>query len=329
MTRSFSRAGLRCACLCLATTYAGCTAPSPDPPAESPAGFDFAVVGDTPYSPEAERLFPRLAEAVAGAPVDFVIHVGDVKGSSVPCTDSLLTQRIEALDAFGHPVVYVPGDNEWTDCHRRPPGVHAPLERLAFLRTLAYPEPGRTLGTPPMRVRSQADHGRPEFPEHQRWSRRGIVFATIHMVGSLNGLAPFATRTADDDAEVGRRIEAAVAWIHDTFREARETGAVGVVVATQANPWTVPPGLDGPNGFDEVVDALRREAEAFPGPVLLVHGDSHTFRLDRPLWSEEVPAVPNLYRLETYGAPDVGWVQVHVDPAGTLPFTVTPHPVGP
>ena len=36
-------------------------------------------------------------------------------------------------------MIYVPGDNEWTDCHRANNGGYDPLERLAFLRAMFYP----------------------------------------------------------------------------------------------------------------------------------------------------------------------------------------------
>jgi len=285
-------------------------------------------VGDTPYDDAGVRLFPVLAEEIARADVDFVVHIGDVKSSGTPCSDSLVAARIGDLSALGHPVVYVPGDNEWTDCHRASEGAAAPLERLAYLRGQAYPRPGRSLGTPPMEVETQASGAYPEFPEHQRWTRQGVVFATVHTVGSQNGLAPFPGRTAADDEEVARRVEASVAWLRDTFAQARDRRALAVVVATQADFWHPENGGDTA-GFDDVVAALREEAEAFGRPVLLIHGDSHTLRLDRPFWSEERPAVSNLLRLETYGAPDVGWIQVHVDPTSRAVFGFTPRQVVP
>lgn len=287
-------------------------------------GFAFAVMGDTPYDPRAERLFPALASEIASADVAFVVHVGDVKGSSSPCTDSLLTTRIRELDALPHPVVFVPGDNDWTDCHRAQPGAAEPLERLSFLRSLAYAEPGRTLGARPMAVAVQAPEGGIGYPEHQRWSRDGVVFATLHVIGSRNGLAPFPGRTLHDDAEAEGRIAASVSWLRETFREAASSDASGVVVALQANPWTAPADTALTSGFESLLAALREEAERFGGPVLLIHGDSHTFRVDRPFWTEEIPDLPNLTRLETFGAPDVGWVLVRVEPSARDPFAFAP-----
>ena len=38
------------------------------------------------------------------------------------------------------PVLYTPGDNEWTDCHRRRAGGFDPRERLTRLRQMFYDE---------------------------------------------------------------------------------------------------------------------------------------------------------------------------------------------
>lgn len=295
----------------------------------APGGFAFAVMGDTPYGPTAERLFPTLAAEISAADVDFVVHVGDFKGSGAVCTDSLLAARVGDLDALAHPVVFVPGDNDWTDCHRAQPRSARPLERLAHLRALVYAEAGRTLGAPGLRVESQATLERSEFPEHQRWWRDGVVFATLHVVGSRNGLDDFPGRTPEDDAEVARRIEASVGWLRGTFSTARTRGAAAVIVVFQANPWIRPPEPGMRSGFEEILAALREESERFGGPVLLIHGDSHTFRVDRPFWSEERPSLPNVMRLETFGAPDVGWVRVTVRPGSRDPFVFDPRRIPP
>ena len=42
---------------------------------------------------------------------------------------------------FESPLIYTPGDNEWTDCHRRSNGGYDPLERLGRLRDVLFDEP--------------------------------------------------------------------------------------------------------------------------------------------------------------------------------------------
>lgn len=318
-----------CAVLLLGSAACGGRVAPPPPASAGHGAFAFAVMGDTPYSPAAERLFPELAAELAAADVAFIVHLGDLKGSWSACTDSLLATRIRDLSALPHPLVFTPGDNDWTDCHRADPGAALPLERLAHLRSLAYRVPGRSLGRRAMPVASQALLGDPEFPEHQRWSREGVLFSTLHVVGSRNGLDAFAGRTRADDDEVERRIGASVSWLRQTFAEAATTRSRAVVVVFQANPWirTAEPGLR--TGFEELLAAIQEEAQRFEGPVLLIHGDSHTFRVDRPFWSEEEPHLPNVTRLETFGAPDVGWVLVTVDPEARDPFGFQPRRIPP
>jgi hypothetical protein len=60
-------------------------------------------------------------------------------------------------------------------------------------------------------------------------------------------------------------------------------------------------------------------------PVLLVHGDTHTYRVDAPFTEATGVPLPNLSRVETYGSPIVGWVKVTVDPAGAQLFTFEPY----
>ena len=40
--------------------------------------------------------------------------------------------QIAGFPAVADPVVYTPGDNEWTDCHRASAGGYLPTERLAL-----------------------------------------------------------------------------------------------------------------------------------------------------------------------------------------------------
>jgi hypothetical protein len=64
---------------------------------------------------------------------------------------------------------------------------------------------------------------------------------------------------------------------------------------------------------------LEKETIAFGKPVVLVHGDSHFFRMDKPLplraqGAPNLPALENFTRVETFGTPNHHWLQVTVDP---------------
>ena len=77
----------------------------------------------------------------------------------------------------------------------------------------------------------------------------------------------------------------------------------------------------GPPGFRGFKDQLIALMDRFPGPVLVLHGDTHVFRHDRPLIDPK-RGVPfeRLVRVEVPGSPIVGGVWITVDPAAPEPF---------
>ena len=304
--------------------------------------FSFALIGDTPYGVapgEDYAPFDRMQQDInADRRLKWVMHAGDIKGGSSACSDAMFFDRLSRYSAFDKPFILTPGDNEWTDCHRVRAGEYQPLERLARLREVFFPVPGETLGKRKLHLQSQAMvAGYEEFPENVMWNKRGVQFAAIHVVGSQNGLLPFdpassAVRTAADDAEVARRIDAAVNWLNATFDAAEADGAPGVFIMIHANPvlefkYLLERDADGVvsrNGFTEFLQALEARTAAFGKPVVLAHGDSHWFRVDKP----ELPSASdqldkfhgNFTRVETFGSSIVHWVKVNVDPNSTEVF---------
>ena len=297
-----------------------CEGPTPEDP---PGDLTFVVLGDAPYYWWEEQRYDHLVEALNADSLDWVIHVGDLFWK--PCSDGKMRERLEVLQRIRHPVVYTPGDNEWTDCWGRREGGFAPLDRLAKLRELYFPHPGRTLGREPMRVAYQAaDPAWSEFVENQRWTAGGIVFATIHLIGSRNGLEPFPGRAEADDRDARRRTEAAVAWLRETFEEARATSARAVFLAQHADFLSEELTDEYRQGFEPFIRALEEEVAAFDGTVVLAHGDGHEFVVDAPLTDRSSGRVlGNFTRLQVMGSPDVGWVRVVVDTAATT-FTFAP-----
>ncbi|MFK7849023.1 MAG: metallophosphoesterase [Rhodothermales bacterium] len=285
--------------------------------------FSFALIGDMPYAPGDVPRFEQLTKEInAEVNVDWVLHVGDIKTGGSSCSDAFLESRLALLQQFNKPLVIIPGDNEWTDCHRPTAGKFQPLERLGKLRTLLYPVPGQSLGGKTLLMDTQAaDPAFAEFPEHVRWIRNGVVLSTLHIVGSMNGMAPFPGRTAADDQEATRRMDAAVEWMEDTFAVARESDSPGVFLMmhasigfTQATKQPV---------FASFLETLEREAIRFGKPVMLAHGDSHYFRIDKPLvHSSTGRRIENFTRVEAFGAGDVHWLRVTVDPEDENVFEV-------
>jgi len=290
--------------------------------------FEFAVIGDQQYNAESEAQFPRLIEDIDRATLEFVVHLGDFKaGTTGLCDDKMFQGRKQQFDASRHPFIYTPGDNEWTDCHNPKAGGFDPIERLAKLREIFFAE-NRSLGR-----RKLAFTQQPRFPENLRWRRGSVLFVTLHMVGDNNNL--------DSAAEYRERNAANLGWMGEGFELAKREQVAAVAIFTQANPRferSYPPGrMRGtgtgpppkrPSGFTEFVSALEKEVLAYGKPVLFVHGDTHYFRIDKPLFrtGEEGPGergrqIENFTRVEIYGFPEAHWLRIAIDPGEPSVFS--------
>jgi hypothetical protein len=297
--------------------------------------FSFALIGDAPYSAEeATRLDRVIDEINADASIGFVLHAGDIKGGRERCDDALLRARHAQLQRLRAPLIYTPGDNDWTDCHRPAAGAFHPLERLAALRGIFFADPRHAAGGAPLAVTSQSAQAEfAPFVENVRFARDGVIFATLHVVGSNNGLAPWRgidpldsanAPRADRIAEFERRQAANLAWLDAAFAQARQNDARAVVLLMQANPrFDLPPGDPDRAGFEALLARLARRAVEFGRPVLLAHGDFHRFLVDRPLdVAGAAPRVPNLVRVQTFGSPWIRWIRVTVDADAAMPFRI-------
>ena len=138
------------------------------------------------------------------------------------------------------------------------------------------------------------------------------MFATLHIVGSGNGLDPFDGHGEAHVRESARRMDAAVQWMEDAFRVASASTAVGIVLAFHADP-ALEEGGDWGEPFLPLVNRLRELATPFPGEVIVIHGDSHEFKADRPLRGLDGEVIENVTRIETLGSPDIGWLRVSLD----------------
>lgn len=290
--------------------------------------FGFAVIADAPYYPWEARQYEIVLEELALNDLAWVLHVGDLFWR--PCDEARYRRSRREFDALPHPVIYTPGDNEWTDCWRAKPGGYAPLGRLQLIREIFFDDPYTSLGGTSFPLESQADDARfDEFVENARWRRDGVLFATAHVVGSGNGTQSFKGRTELDDAYVDRRSAAAIAWIVESFDIAIAEGALAIVIALHAEMLPDSP-LDDPERapFDAILLALEEQSERYGGPVLLIHGDDHEYRVDHPLERRTTGrTLENFTRMEVPGSPEVGWVHVTVRPGADPPFSFTPQVV--
>lgn len=274
--------------------------------------FSFALIGDMPYGPEGEAKFPNLQREInADRSLAFVVHDGDFKNGSSLCSDDVFFNRLDLFNSFRQPLVFVPGDNEWTDCHRANNGGYDPLERLAFLRTVFFSD-DRSLGRRTLRLQRQsAGTDFPAYRENVRWSMHGVLFIGLHVVGSNNNLG----RTPSADAEYAERNAANLAWLAESFARARATRSRAVMIVIQANPnFDLPASAPQRSGFNDFLAALEGETLLFGRPVVLVHGDSHYFRIDKPMIATRSQRrVELLTRVETFGENDNHWLHVTAD----------------
>ena len=83
-----------------------------------------AIYGDSPYgqsnadTAQFNATPAFIATINADRDVSLVVHVGDIHSGKQKCTQ-VYDQAIYAMWlAFQSPLVYAPGDNEWTDCQK-------------------------------------------------------------------------------------------------------------------------------------------------------------------------------------------------------------------
>lgn len=276
-------------------------------------GWNFAIMGDTPYDAREETLLTPMIGQMNNENLAFVVHVGDMINGRGNCSNAVFEQRKALLGVFAQPFVLLPGDNDWTDCHR---GGFDPLERLDKFRAVFH-SGTNSLGKRSMALERQSDVDAryKEYREHVRWQINGVLFVGLNVQGSNNNLG----RTAQMDLEYQRRMSAVFSWLDDSAQRAAQPGIDALVLMSQANPdfeltWKRPAGV--PDGFESWRKALLAHALKLDKPILFVHGDTHSFKVDRPL-NDPASGKPlaNFVRLEVDGSPQVGWARINVNPA--------------
>jgi len=273
----------------------------------------FFAFGDVPYTAAETEILESLLQEVRAQRPAFLVHVGDVKSGNAPCTARGLGHMADLFKTQPVPVVYTPGDNEWTDCHRDGAGGYDPLERLGVLRPLYFGD--RNV----LRLQDlDVSRENVAFPENYWFIRNGVVFVTVHIVGRHNN-----QDSADPAAlvELGERSDANRRNLRTAVDAANAADATAFVLMFHANP-----GLEKqspPLGFEYLHDDLASLLRDFSGPVLAIHGDTHKYRFDHPLRDPETGGAQQRFtRLEVPGSPMVGGVWVSVDPEAAEPFSV-------
>ena len=157
--------------------------------------------------------------------------------------------------------------------------------------------------------------GDPQFSlyrENVRWIEKNVMFIGLHVVGSNNNWG----RTSAADAEYAARNAANLDWLNDSFALATANQNRAVMVVIQANPnFELPATSLQRTGFNDFLAALQTATISYGRPVVLVHGDSHYFRIDKPMiGARSGRRVENFTRVETFGELDSHWLHVAVTP---------------
>jgi hypothetical protein len=267
--------------------------------------FEFIAFGDMPYRiPNDYPRFENLIKQINSEKPAFSVHVGDFKSGSTPCSDEYFKRIYDYFGTFTNPLVYTPGDNEWTDCNRKAAGEYNPLERLAFLRKMFFSS-NESFGHKKLALNSQAEN--PQFSsyvENVSWEHGGVQFATVHLVGTNNNF-----KESGDNTEFIEREKANLAWLEELYAKAADKK--GLVMFTQADMFYMG---TGSSGFENIRLKLAELSKKYEKPVLLVNGDSHRFIVDKPLLNEDKRStILNFTRLQVFGDADMASVKIMVD----------------
>ncbi len=275
--------------------------------------YSFIALGDTAYAaPDDYPIYQSLIESINSAEPAFSIHVGDTKGRG-DCGNEFQLQQRDFFNSFEAPVVYTPGNNEWSDCWKANHGNHDPLVVLDSMRKLFWPEP-LSLGRKPMALQRQGDgEAFPAFLENARWQTEEITFVTVNVVGDHNNQFLRQEKLWHEFVD---REKANVAWIRAAFETAVKSAHKAIVIAMHSDIFFEKTDLTG-GPFKPIVEVIAEGSRAFPGQVLVVHGHEHAYMVDRPIreWDSDASTMflENVTRMQVFGWPEMRAVRVSVD----------------
>jgi len=322
-----------------------------------------AVYGDSPYgtdpldTSQTDATAAFIASINADPKVDLVLHVGDIHSGKQYCTEAYDRTIYDLWTLFRDPLIYTPGDNEWSDCHKTAEGGGAynqntqqidyvrdangnlvdyaggdPIANLELIRSIFFSTPGYSLGGRKKRVVTQALAFDPAYPsdanyvENVVWEQSKVLFVTLNLPGGSNNDADiwYGAPNATDAQlqEAADRTGAGLRWLDAAFARAAADGVTALVIQTQADMWDPEKGAAHQANYEPIVGSLASHTLAFGKPVLMFNGDSHVFRSDNPLSSSD----PLSFMHPGYDVPNFHRIVVHGStlPLGWLRLTIDP-----
>jgi len=302
---------ISCLCLIYSTSLVGADDKS----------FTFIAMGDTNYSGLTFTNYKRMIEGINKSDSRFVVHVGDIKGAGIDCSDKHDKIAVKLFTDIHKPIVYTPGDHDWTDCENS-------LRRLATVRKRFFLEPSFS-SLKSVEKQSEKSKQFSKYVENLTWSLNGIRFVTLHIVGFNNNcilpgyrwdfknsvydkflkyfvyrfLRNFVSESFferyfsasnlpyGNEAECREREKANLEWLDYSFGEAVKNRDKGMVIFNHADPFLNRnnPFAGRPirlrTGYNRIIEKIRYYARVFGKEILWVQGDSHFFKIDKPFFS--------------------------------------------
>jgi len=290
----------------------------------SQQSFSFFAFGDIPYNlPTDEADFQNFIRKINSEKSSFSIHLGDFKSGASLCDDETYMRMHNYFSQFSKPLIYTPGDNEWTDCSRPGCGNYDQEELLNKLRSVFF-KGNNSLGNEKLILQSQSlMPGYEKFVENLYWQYSNVAFATVHVVGSNNH---FNLDLKNQNKEFYERNAANIAWLKEVFAKANSNNQLGLVIAIHADMFYNKNGEIG-TGFQSFLEELKNQTIAFGKPVLLLNGDSHEFIVEKPLLFDSKKnrkTVLNFTRVQVFGENDMHAVKIIVNPQNEQLFEIQP-----
>ena len=202
-----------------------------------PETYTIGLFGDMAYGSLGRSQYPALLEDINQSNAAFSIFDGDLQaGGDGPCNDSLYTTALANFNTLQRPLIWLPGDNHWTDCWgpRYGPAqqpYHDPIERLNYERQL-FDSTNQSLGQHTLSLTRESSEGGPyaSYPENVRWIYGPVVYIGLNVQGS-NDNYPYHDTDAENpaapirtDAEIARqqaeevqRKAADLHWLDEAF----------------------------------------------------------------------------------------------------------------
>ncbi|BAN23553.1 putative exported protein [Caballeronia insecticola] len=303
--------------------------------AESPAPLGFAVIADALTRSADEAPVRRMLDAIAReGNVAFIVYDGNIKGGSEACRDGIYQSRRDLLDTSRTPLVLLLGQHDWADCAQAHTGAYDPVERLDFVRQLFFAD-ASALGQTPLTLSRESDVARfRNFREIVRWQAQGIAFIGLNAPSPNNHYLTAGGR----NGEFEDRAVATTFWLEHAAESARRTDMRALVILLQGDPdfsryerrerfaWLRFSRSNQPrDGFLELKRSLVKAAEAFRGPVIVIHGteaqEPNGFHIDQPLRNDKGLIVTNLTRVAiAFAKPQSQWLEVQSDAQWHPPF---------